>query len=402
MAVEIPLVVGYYRYSDIWWHVLPACDRDPLKAVLAHDALVHRENPLHPGEDGVTMFKGTFHNGEQRLLFSSAQIDYIRYWLHAMRLTEAIIPLPYSDCLLTSSEFSNVTTVVYTDGGALRGAVKAIEKNNKRLKGSNPSLLARRDVFERVRNYWGTKSGTWCAIDFEAWERDHTAITEFGYSSIHWNHGTEVEASGHFTVKEHAMYTNGTYVDENRKNYLFGESVEVPRKSLKTEVSDLLTSMRARGPVFLVFHDPSQDMKYLKDLDAPLDGAVFELPEATPSEGVFIVDTAILYAGLVGDGQNTTSLKQVCNQLQIRTDYLHNAGNDAQYTLFALREMASGAPLDTQREARWPNRIGTGGPNAGVKVQFHPHEEEDEFSDQEGLMGMMGTYDPRTGVLREE
>ncbi|KAJ7781141.1 hypothetical protein B0H16DRAFT_1497209 [Mycena metata] len=393
MTVETPIVTGYYRPE-----VLPACDRDPLKGVLAHDALVHRENPLHPGVHGVTMFLGTFHTGEQRLLFSSAQIDYVRYWLHAMKLTSGIIPLPYSDCLLTPSEFSNVSPIEYKEGGDLRVAVKTIEKNNKRLKGSTPSLLARRDTFERVRKYWSTKTGTWCSIDFEAWERDHSAITEFGYSSLHWDDGAAVEASGHFTVKEHAMYTNGTYVPENRKNYLFGKSVEVPRNTLKTKVSDLVTSMGTRGPLFLVFHDPSQDIKYLKSLEAPVDAAVFELPPATPTEGIFIIDTAILFAALVGDDKKTSGLEQVCHQLQIQTEFLHNAGNDAQYTMFALREMASGDPVDLQREKRWPNRIGTGGPNAGVKVQFTPYEEDADFSDQEGLMGI---YDPRTGVLRE-
>jgi len=147
-----------------------------------------------------------------------------------------------------------------------------------------------------------------------------------------------------------------------------------------------------------VFHDPSQDIKYLKSLEAPVEAAVFELPEATPSEGIFIIDTAILFAALVGDDKRTSSLQQICNQLQIQTEFLHNAGNDAQYTMFALREMASGDPLDSQREKRWPNRIGIGGSNAGVKVQFTPYEEDEDYSDQEGLMGI---YDPHTGVLRE-
>jgi hypothetical protein len=131
---------------------------------------------------------------------------------------------------------------------------------------------------------------------------------------------------------------------------------------------------------------------------------VEELPAATPSEGIFIVDTSILFGALEGEGNNTRSLQQVCNHLQISTDYMHNAGNDAhvswriyvpcalldglQYTLLALREMASGEPVDSQRERRWPNR--TGDNNAGVKVNFEAHEEDSDFSDQEGVMGTMG------------
>jgi hypothetical protein len=68
-----------------------------------------------------------------------------------------------------------------------------------------------------VRKYWAAKTGTWCALDFEDWEKDHTVITEFGYRSIHWDNGDEVEDAGHLTVKEHEMYRNGTYVPDNRK-----------------------------------------------------------------------------------------------------------------------------------------------------------------------------------------
>ncbi|KAJ6598966.1 hypothetical protein DFH09DRAFT_1129679 [Mycena vulgaris] len=404
MTTKTPIVIGYYRYTDIWFQsyyhcrteVLPECDRDPLKAVLAHDALVDPENPLHPGVRGISMFIGTFHDGQSRLLFSSAQVDYIRYWLHAMKLTTDIIPLPYSECLLTQNEFSTVSPVTYSDGGALRGAVKKIDKNNKRLKGSNPSLTARRDAFERARKFWVAKTGTWCSMDFEAWEREHTAITEFGYSSVRWSDGTEVADAGHFTVKENRALTNGVYVPENRTHYNFGDSVEVSKLDLKDTISRLISGMLENGPVFLVFHDPSQDLKTFKILDIPLDGAVDSLPEATPSEGIFIVDTAMLFGALEGEGNNTRGLQQVCNHLQISTDYLHNAGNDAWYTLLALREMASGDPLDTQREHRWPNR--TGDNTAGVKVNFKAYEEDSDFSDQEGVMG---GYDPVTGVLND-
>jgi len=315
-----------------------------------------------------------------------------------MQLTKEIIPIPYSECLLTPSEFSNVAPVIYRDGGSLRNALKNIEKNNKRLKNSNPRLLARRDAFERVRKYWAAKTGTWCALDFEDWEMDHSITTEFGYSSVYWENGTEGEDCGHLTVKEHDMYRNGKYVADNRKHYQFGQTVEVSKKVFKSKVSSVITDMHSRGPIFLVFHDPSQDIKTLKKLEVPLGDAVFDLPETVPSEGIFMIDTAALFAALIGEDNNKPGLKQACNHLQIETEYLHNAGNDAYYTLSALRDMASGEPLDTQREMRWPKRTGAAGTNSGVKVQFEAYEVDSDYSDQEGLMG---GYNPRTGALRE-
>lgn len=67
---------------------------------------------------------GQLHSGETRLLFSSAQVDYVRYWLHAMGLTKTMIPLPYSDCLLTNGELKNISKVEYKDGSSLRSAIK--------------------------------------------------------------------------------------------------------------------------------------------------------------------------------------------------------------------------------------------------------------------------------------
>lgn len=63
----------------------------------------------------------------------------------------------------------------------------------------------------------------------------------------------------------------------------------------------------------------------------------------------------------------------------------------SQYTLLAMKEMASGDPLDMQREKRWPNRTGnTAYPTApqtgaGVKVKFEPWEEDSDYSDMEGV-----------------
>lgn len=91
-----------------------------------------------------------------------------------------------------------------------------IEKNNKRLKGTDSKLLAVRQIFEKVRTIWTAKVGTWLAVDFEAWEMEHTVITECGWSSIQWSGGGEARDRGHYIVREHMIYTNGKYVPHRR------------------------------------------------------------------------------------------------------------------------------------------------------------------------------------------
>ncbi|PFH52807.1 hypothetical protein AMATHDRAFT_73933 [Amanita thiersii Skay4041] len=396
-----PVLTGYYRYTDIWFDwskVLPnQGDRFPLKAALAHDSIVHPDHPLHvDGVTGVRLYIGQLHTGEIRLLFSSAQVDYIRYWLHALDMTKSIIPLPYSDCLLTNSELKNVSTVVYKDGTALRKAVKDIDKINKRLKGSDPLLRTRREFFERVRTFWVEKKGVWCAMDFEGWERDHQVITEFGWRLIRWEDGKEVEEHGHLIVDEYQKYRNTQYVHDHRYDYTFGDSEILNRASFQERICDLVASLDRYGPVFLVFHDNNQDIKYLRSpmVSAPLDGLSYLLPDTIPNDGLYVIDTADLFAGLEGSTTNNKkSLDTVCKQMQIPTKFLHNAGNDAYFTLEVVKSMASGNTLDIQREERWPNQ------SNGVQVQFNKADDAtgNDDDDDDGIYPEGTTFNGENG-----
>lgn len=102
---------------------------------------MHPNHPLHPGEHGIQLFMGitilmcfhptvlnilpgTFPSGEARLLFSSKQVDYLRHWLYKMQITKTILPLPYSNCLLVSSELKTISPARYATGGELKKAIK--------------------------------------------------------------------------------------------------------------------------------------------------------------------------------------------------------------------------------------------------------------------------------------
>lgn len=56
-------------------------------------------------------------------------------------------------------------------------------------------------------------------MDFEAWERGHEVITEFGYCSCRFDSKTGELVSigqGHWIVSENDHYRNGTFVPDNR------------------------------------------------------------------------------------------------------------------------------------------------------------------------------------------
>src|SRR4051812_46776255 len=100
---------------------------------------------------------------------------------------------------------------------ALTDPMQVIDKNNKRLKGSKPTLTLTRHLFERVRAFWAEKKGIWCAVDFEAWELDHEVLTEFGWSSVRWNaDGSTTEEAGHLINEAARTYINSVYLKDER------------------------------------------------------------------------------------------------------------------------------------------------------------------------------------------
>jgi len=245
-------------------------------------------------------------------------------------------------------------------------------------------LAHRRILFERVRSFWSEKKGVWCALDFESWERDHTVLTEFGWSLLGWKEGTKVEECGHLIVEEAKKYTNSQYVPDYRYKYNFGTSETVKKVVFKTRIHDLISSLVEYGPIFLTFHDNNQDIKDLKNLGVELAGLSHVLPNAMPDNQTFVIDTSDLIGALLGEGSGTRrGLQKTCNLLRIQTNFLHNAGNDAHYTLVALRNMAEGDPIDIQREKRWPSQTA-----ATMKVELKPWEEDSDYSDEEGLLPM--------------
>jgi hypothetical protein len=78
---------------------------------------------------------------------------------------------------------------------------------NQSLK-EKPLLVPRRATFERVRTLWNAKKGVWCAVNFAAWEVDHTAISDFGWSLVRWEFepGVDVTERGHLVVEANQKY----------------------------------------------------------------------------------------------------------------------------------------------------------------------------------------------------
>lgn len=204
---------------------------DAINAFLARDALMHPDHPFRkPGDAGLELSMGEWHmpcfrvddprtmtsnpvtlyNGESRLCFSSAQVEYARYYVKAVGLVDIMLPLPSSHYLITKSLINSVSPAFYNDARVLKKDLAKISKNNKKLKNTNdPRLASLRLVFDHVRASWHGLNATWVAIDFEAWEMYHKDLTEFGYAMLRFDKGKLVDKEeGHWTVLERQHLRN--------------------------------------------------------------------------------------------------------------------------------------------------------------------------------------------------
>ena len=192
-------------------------------------------------------------------------------------------------------------------------------------------------------------------VDIEAFEKNHDIITEVGIASLDTRHLQELKPgqdgehwkreikSRHFRIKEyaHPHYVNKEHVVGCPDRFEFGVSEIISRADVPKTIwpmfsapfcakPDLLNTLTISNSdsraVVLIGHDTKADIEYLRKLNFSLD-YVDNILE--------IMDTASLFRALKHDLQ-PTGLGKMLWELNITGWNLHNAGNDATYTLQCL------------------------------------------------------------------
>lgn len=133
---------------------------------------------------------------------------------------------------------------------------------------------------------------------------------------------TKTTSNTHIIVSEHLHLKNGRFVANNRAFYNFGKSVLMSINKAVDHVISLLSIPNS----CLIGHNIKADISFLrsvstKKLDLPIFDTQIIYKQATLSEDIF---------GLV----------RVLDKLEIPHLNLHNAGNDAYYTLEVFRKLA--------------------------------------------------------------
>ncbi|EPQ64957.1 hypothetical protein BGT96224_604 [Blumeria graminis f. sp. tritici 96224] len=213
-------------------------------------------------------------------------------------------------------------------------------------------------------------------VDVEAWERNSKIITEIGFATLDTKDIASIAPGErgtnwmkairprHFRVIEHKDYVNKDFVTGCADRFEFGNSEFISLKDAPQVVSscfkhpfskieEISEDEHTSRKIVLVGHDVLSDVVYLRKLGYD----VFNL--STLEE---LIDTAEMNRYLTRQ-LNPQNLGAALYGLGITAWNLHNAGNDAVYTLQAMIALA--IKQVTEREKK--NRADT---------EYNPHSEK--------------------------
>jgi hypothetical protein len=200
------------------------------------------------------------------------------------------------------------------------------------------------------------------SIDVEWNERNFTQLTEIGISlldtieirgitpGVHGENWVKHVKSAHLRTAEYKNFCNTQFVRGFPDMFLFGESKIVPNEEMGRRADlffvppydgtedmnrpDLPEHKLGTRFIVLVGHNPDADIKLLSER-CPVFGSLIKHPGKLIRS---LLDTQELYQKL-RKKKNPSKLEAVLLGLGLEPECLHNAGNDARYTLEAVIRM---------------------------------------------------------------
>ena len=157
------------------------------------------------------------------------------------------------------------------------------------------------------------------SLDLEFWEGTSKDVTEVGVATYDTNTG-EMKAY-HFTPLETLHMRNGKWVPDNKDRFDYGQTEVLPLDTVMNRVVELVSDA-----THLVGHAFSNDAPFLLQC-----GYFARQP---------VLDTQT-YAKFYFLNPQPMNLHRVSDGLRLRPRYLHNAGNDAVFTLKSLLKMGA-------------------------------------------------------------
>jgi hypothetical protein len=201
-------------------------------------------------------------------------------------------------------------------------AIKNLKKQINNIENQEKTLNQNSEYINKLIN---NQEKTILSLDLEFYERNTSIVTEVGFSIIK---NKEIKTY-HYIVEENKKYRNGVFVVDNMDNFSFGKSEYLSLEQIKEKLKKHLEDVGC-----LVGHAFENDRFFLNDL----------LTKKNMHLNNNILDTQKIAKMYLFEDE-VFSLKRIVNNvLNVEENqelYLHNAGNDAYYTLVSLLKMSA-------------------------------------------------------------
>lgn len=239
---------------------------------------------------------------------------------------------------LKQEEWTAVAPLAASKYHKLHGHFRRLEAINNVISNGSPLLQAMKKAIE------SGKIKRLLAFDVEAFEHNQKFLLELG-AAVYEIPQDSASAPPtiepfHFVMKENVKKKNGKFCANNRDNYSFGKSKFLPTNQV---FSWLLGQMKKPG-TGIIGHNVSADLRYLEQAkNFKETGARFPVPCDTPFhqkyfKGLSIFDTQAIFRE-VHLRPHEEKLEKLLIHYGIPHNYLHNAGNDAYFTLMTALKL---------------------------------------------------------------
>lgn len=228
-------------------------------------------------------------------------------------------------------------------------AIKEIKNNHYPVVYAHPGST-NFEYLSNCINLMCTRSTICFSIDVEAYEWDTKVITEIGISIYdpreNINSIVPLFRNYHLIVSEALHLRNKNWVCDMRECYLLDESLVMTLSECVQFIQSLInfyliptSGTEETWNRAIVGHNVAGDLKWLRSLNVNIPDYVSTdfhkyKPHLRP---VFVLDTELLYSYCYGSFGS--SLGRLLRLFGLPHAFLHNAGNDAHYTLKLLMHM---------------------------------------------------------------
>ncbi|CAI2172383.1 10826_t:CDS:2 [Funneliformis geosporum] len=261
-------------------------------------------------------------DGHRFLLLSEDSVKCVHAELESVT-SSTLLNVP----TLHAGSYQNVEAIFIESPKAFLKITKDTDKHNKKVR-TEARLCKMKFKWEQARSMFKENRYLFVAVDVESYERDHSCILEVGWSMF--NSRTGLYMDRHFCTTEYRHLKNGKFVSDMKDRFSFGKTVWANSKTIANEIVNDLTEEKEKGNVVFVGHGVEMDLKYLENMGVSVSEVI---------QPVEIFDTAEMNAARVGKPHERINLGRLLDELDIENYSLHNAGNDAHYTLCLFLEL---------------------------------------------------------------